>query len=367
MSHITRTSWGIAAFVLVGVFLISQVALALSTSSLVPTGEGSNLQFTPSTGTTHYTLVDETSCNGTTDYNRTTTVGTRDSYAVSVASIPNGATVTQIAIKPCASRNTSGGGSSTMNVFYRFNGATSSDSGAYALTGTTPIELATTTFSGLSLDKTSTTAAEIGAVYSAGTRGARLSRIATIFIYDALSAPTSLVGMATTSSSIRLTWSDNSVNEDGFEVERSLNGVSWTWVATSTPNTTSYYDNSLSAGTTYYHRVRTFNAGVYSAYTNTATTTTGVPTPNAPSSLTASASSTTVTLNWNDNSSDELAFTIQRRNGNGLFSHIATTSADVITYDDVVTATTSPYVYRIRAWNSGGYSAFSNHATTTVP
>jgi hypothetical protein len=169
-------------------FLASQAHAAV-TGVLLPTGEGANLQWTTSTGASHYTLVDETVCNGVADYVRTTTLAQRDSYTLNLSSIPNGSTITAVSITPCASRNNSGGGLSTMNVFYRLNGVLSADQGAYALTGTTPVALATTTFSGLSTVKSSTTALEVGAVYSAGTRGARLSRVATVVTYTQL-APT---------------------------------------------------------------------------------------------------------------------------------------------------------------------------------
>ena len=89
--------------VLVTSFLLSAVAtvIAASTSSLLPTGEGTYLQWTPKSGSTHYTMVDESSCNGTTDYVSTTVTGSRDSYQVSLSSIPDGSTITNIAVTPC--------------------------------------------------------------------------------------------------------------------------------------------------------------------------------------------------------------------------------------------------------------------------
>jgi hypothetical protein len=150
---------------------------ASTTPVVTPSSEGNYLQWTPSTGTTHYTLVDETPCNGTTDYNSTGTTGNRDSYGASLASLGDGAVISQIDIVPCASRNSNGNGSATLDVFYRFNGTNSSDSGSYALSGTTPTELATTTFASPNLFKTSTSTLEIGTVLSAGTKGARLSRM----------------------------------------------------------------------------------------------------------------------------------------------------------------------------------------------
>lgn len=44
-------------------------------------GEGSHLDFTPSTGSTHYALVDESTPN-TSDYNSSNTVGAKDSYTL---------------------------------------------------------------------------------------------------------------------------------------------------------------------------------------------------------------------------------------------------------------------------------------------
>src|SRR6185436_5861799 len=113
-------------------------------------------QFTPKTGSNHFAMVDETTCNGTTDYNEEATLSQRDSYVISLSSIPDGATINQIDITPCASRRSTGSGSTTFNVFYRLNSVDSADAGAYALpTGTTPSVLSATSFTGLSIVKSS--------------------------------------------------------------------------------------------------------------------------------------------------------------------------------------------------------------------
>lgn len=259
---------------------------------LLPVSDGNYIQWTPKTGSTHYAMVDESSCNGATDYNRTTTVGDRDSYGISLASVPDGATITQIDIKPCASRNNSGGGSSTMNVFYRANGVDSADAGNYSLTGTTPLELSTTTFSGLSLVKGSGSALEVGAVLSAGTKGARLSRIVTVVIYTPLTVPSSLNAVTVSQSQINLSWTDGSSNEDGFKIERSTAGAGgpWTQISTTTADVVLYSDNGLLSNTTYWYQVRAYNSGGNSNYSNVGSATT---LPDAPAVTTVSASSVT--------------------------------------------------------------------------
>jgi hypothetical protein len=94
----------------------------------------------------------------------------------------------------------------------------------------------------------------------------------------AVAAPTNLTATALSSSKISLSWADNSNNETAFLIERSLNGVAWSQVATVAANTTAYTDSSLSARTRYYYRVRAVNANTnpatYSAYSNVASATT---------------------------------------------------------------------------------------------
>ncbi len=171
----------IALFFLALVF--APASLAATTSSLFPTGDGFYSQFTPKSGAIHFTQVDENPCNGTTDYNSTTVVGERDSYALTLASIPNNATISQISITPCASRVNSGGANPTMNLFYRLNGVNSSDQGSYSLTGTTPSLLSATNFSGLSIIKLAATNLEVGSLLTSGAKGVRLSNISAVFTY----------------------------------------------------------------------------------------------------------------------------------------------------------------------------------------
>ena len=87
-------------------------------------------------------------------------------------------------------------------------------------------------------------------------------------------APTNLSATAISSSRIALSWTDNSNNEGGFQIQRSNNGVNFTLIATVGANVTTYRDNGLTAGTTYYYRVRAFNSSGNSAASNVASATT---------------------------------------------------------------------------------------------
>lgn len=261
-------------FISASIFAVSASLFAATTADLLPTAEGTYLQWTPKSGSTHYTMVDESSCNGTTDYVSTTVTGNRDSYQVSLASIPDGSTITNIAVTPCASKNKSSG-SSVMNVFYRLDGVNSADQGAYSLTGTTPTALATTNFSSLSVVKASSTALQIGAVYTSGTAGARLGRLATVITYTptAPNSPSSLVSTVSTTTTkyVISTWTDNSNNETSFVIERSLDGINFSVNSSTTANLTTSFDFSVATGTTYYYRVKAVNSGGSSGYSNTAT------------------------------------------------------------------------------------------------
>jgi len=89
------------------------------------------------------------------------------------------------------------------------------------------------------------------------------------------SAPSGLNAGAQSSSSIALSWSDNSNNEVNFEVQRSPTGSgSWVQVATPGANTTGYTNTGLGASTTYYYRVRASNSAGNSAWSNTSSATT---------------------------------------------------------------------------------------------
>lgn len=83
--------------------------------------------------------------------------------------------------------------------------------------------------------------------------------------------------------------------------------------------------------------------------------------PAAPSGLTAIdiglISSPRVLLMWSDNSSNESGFEIER---DGVF--IASVSAGTTSYADSGVVNYVPYVYRVRAYNSAGASAYSNEA-----
>jgi FtsP/CotA-like multicopper oxidase with cupredoxin domain len=89
-------------------------------------------------------------------------------------------------------------------------------------------------------------------------------------------APSNLTGSpASPTTSVILSWNDNSNNEQGFYVWRSANGgTTWTKIATTAANSSSYRNTGLAHPFTYLYRVQAFNAWGLSAFTATLTVTT---------------------------------------------------------------------------------------------
>ncbi|MDQ5858239.1 MAG: metallophosphoesterase [Acidobacteriota bacterium] len=91
--------------------------------------------------------------------------------------------------------------------------------------------------------------------------------------------------------------------------------------------------------------------------------------PAAPSGLTATAvSRSRIDLAWQDNSSNETGFQVERSRSGGAFSLIATTAAGATSYSNTSGLTPGKlYSYRVRAINAAGTSGYSNTASATTP
>lgn len=88
-------------------------------------------------------------------------------------------------------------------------------------------------------------------------------------------APSELRVRKVTRNSVELQWRDNANNEQGFYVERSVDGaVTWTRIATLGRNSKKYTDKGLTSNTTYWYRVQAYNADGVSEYSETVSATT---------------------------------------------------------------------------------------------
>jgi hypothetical protein len=181
-------------------------------------------------------------------------------------------------------------------------------------------------------------------------------------------APANATATVVSGGRVDVSWIDQSNNELGFAIERSADGLNYFVADTVGTSLTGYSDRTVQPGGTYFYRVHAFNPGGASdhAYAPTSVTTPTVTLPNAPSSLTAKAlpPGQGVSLAWKDNSTNEDGFQIERKTGSkGSWQLLNTVPANSTKFTDASAARRTTYVYRVRAFNVAGASAFSNEVS----
>jgi hypothetical protein len=102
--------------------------------TIYPTSDGNYSQFTPSTGTSHFALVDEATPN-TTDYNDGSTVGDYDSYGLGNLAALTSQTVYGVQVNAAIMKDDAGAKSAAMMV----RSSTTNSDGASASLGTSQV------------------------------------------------------------------------------------------------------------------------------------------------------------------------------------------------------------------------------------
>lgn len=186
------------------------------------------------------------------------------------------------------------------------------------------------------------------------------------------------------SARINVSWTDNSITETSFLIQRTTNGTTWTTAGTvtspldqaNTHGPRTFTDPTATATTPYLYRVVARNdvgyGGAYPGMTvQSVSASVGINTPTAPTNLAATLQTgPRVSLTWRDNATNETGFIIQRSNDGGTtFAKAGTAparnSTGNVTWVDSTVTLGNTYQYRVVATNIAGDSTPSN--TVTVP
>jgi hypothetical protein len=177
-------------------------------------------------------------------------------------------------------------------------------------------------------------------------------------------APEGLVAVGTAEGEISLTWTDAASNETGYAVERSTDGINFTTIQSLEAGTAATVDYGLSMNQTYFYRVRGTNSIGVGDYSNVASASTVLPTsaPRAPSGLVARSDNgveyfrSQMVLRWQDRSTNESSFQIERSVDGTTFVPAGSVAANLTTFVDRNLSSASYYYYRVRAANAMGLS-----------
>lgn len=199
-------------------------------------------------------------------------------------------------------------------------------------------------------------------------------------------SPSNLKVTAKSSSELALAWQDHSDNESYFAIWRKGDDGKYKFLTYAEDN--NFVDKGLKAATTYYYKVCAVNQYGYSTYSTSGEGTTEmllipiilnpiempnepilitINPPKAPTNLSVETNiGASAKLSWQDEASNENAYKIERKIGGGSFIEIASINADSTSYIDYGLEYGIMYTYRVRTFNSRGYSDYSNEANITL-
>jgi hypothetical protein len=179
-------------------------------------------------------------------------------------------------------------------------------------------------------------------------------------------APSGIGATGISGKTIRITWTDNSHNESGFEINWADGSYQLIYRLLGMKNT-SRYDHTVTAtqevGTPHCFQIRSYNTAGFSSWTGW-TCATNIPYPAVPSNLqVTSVTSTSIRLAWTDNSVIETGYRIYREPG------FATRDlpANATSYEWTGLPPDTDFCFRVTANNAAGYWTFVRVCSRTLP
>ncbi|HSJ08268.1 MAG TPA: choice-of-anchor L domain-containing protein [Longimicrobiales bacterium] len=193
-------------------------------------------------------------------------------------------------------------------------------------------------------------------------------------VAPAPNAPLALRGVAASLTRIDLSWRDVSIDETRFHLQRRqfIDG-SWggyTTLRQLAADATGYADTGLQGGARYQYRVRSCNGTTCSAWLQGPYVETALPARPAGVQGTV-VSGTRIDVAWQDLSTNEGSFRLQRRqwvnDAWGSWATIATPAADAVAFTDTGVVHGTQYQYRVAACNGIGCSMYQAAPAVATP
>jgi hypothetical protein len=173
--------------------------------------------------------------------------------------------------------------------------------------------------------------------------------------------PSELKAYAVNTKVVKLTWKDNSNNENYFRVERRDENTQFKTIGVVDKNITSYTDslNGLVANHDFYYRIKAISS-TDSAWSNEALVHTPEYILSTPTLQSISnAGSTVIILKWKDNDQRWANFEIARQVDNGAYQIIANVEGNIYTYQDNSITPYHKYAYKVRQNDENYQSEYS--------
>jgi fibronectin type 3 domain-containing protein len=193
-------------------------------------------------------------------------------------------------------------------------------------------------------------------------------------------APSGLGATPASATSVTLNWTNNATNQTGFHLDRATDSGFTQNLITQTlpasPNTFTDTATGLAPGSTFYYRLRAYNAAGDSGNSNTASVTIPLAPPKPTNQVVTNVTTTEIDMSWQDNAGHQAqGYYILRAANHGTFTQVANlpptsrTPPSTYLWSDTNLTQGTYYEYHIEAYNVSGHNDFAgvNATTLTLP
>jgi len=177
--------------------------------------------------------------------------------------------------------------------------------------------------------------------------------------------PTNLIVSSNLDDHIQLVWMDNSTAEIGFVIERKMAEGDFVIIDTTLVDETVFLDSEVEEGNLYSYRIYALFEDGVSEYSNEVSIELISISPT--NLIITEISDLIVQLEWDDRSTGEIGFIIDRKINDMEYVHVDTTIADTTLFIDTDIGFGNQYTYRVSAIIGNSTSTWSNEASVAIP